>query len=281
MSGFPQHLANGESIRKTMQKDSVQVSRFEDAEHGTITAYDKNDCFSMTGGRQKAAFTMAEVLITLMILGIIAILTLPALTKKVQNYIAVTKLKKAYSEMSQMALNIKTSSDCNDLNCTGLPAYRTPFYDFATMRTKFLELANVKDAKTSSPLRPIRNLKDNNDMWTGFSQSGCFLTKNGFYYCLSGIGVYSPQNGTIRIGVGLEPPEAVKKYIAGRNFFFFGINNKFQVVPMYHASFNTNTLILQDNAYRGAGYCNPNQNEYQYSYSCASRIMIRGWKMDY
>ena len=43
------------------------------------------------------AFTLAEVLITLGIIGIVAAMTLPAIIQKQQDKITVTKLKKMYS----------------------------------------------------------------------------------------------------------------------------------------------------------------------------------------
>lgn len=50
----------------------------------------------------KKAFTLAEVLITLGIIGIVAAMTLPILIGKYQKMQTATQLKKAYSEISQM-----------------------------------------------------------------------------------------------------------------------------------------------------------------------------------
>lgn len=50
------------------------------------------------------AFTMAEVLITLGIIGIVAAMTLPALVAKYQKNVTSNRLKKIYSTLSQ-ALN--------------------------------------------------------------------------------------------------------------------------------------------------------------------------------
>ncbi len=61
----------------------------------------------MRGGGQrrfKLAFTLAEVLITLGIIGIVAAMTLPALIKNYQGYILQNQLKKAYS-IIQSAVN--------------------------------------------------------------------------------------------------------------------------------------------------------------------------------
>lgn len=53
---------------------------------------------------KKAGFTLAEVLITLGIIGIVAAMTMPALVGKYQEKSTVTRVKKFYSMMSQ-ALN--------------------------------------------------------------------------------------------------------------------------------------------------------------------------------
>lgn len=50
---------------------------------------------------KKKAFTLAECLITLGIIGIVAAMTLPSLIQKHQERVAVTKVKKFYSIMSQ------------------------------------------------------------------------------------------------------------------------------------------------------------------------------------
>ena len=50
---------------------------------------------------EKTAFTLAEVLITLGIIGVVAALTLPALIQNNRNKELQTGLKKAYSVISQ------------------------------------------------------------------------------------------------------------------------------------------------------------------------------------
>ena len=50
---------------------------------------------------RKAAFTMAEVLITLGIIGIVAAMTLPTLIGKYQKKVTVTRLKRTYTVLSQ------------------------------------------------------------------------------------------------------------------------------------------------------------------------------------
>lgn len=54
----------------------------------------------------KNGFTLAEVLITLGIIGVVAAMTLPALINKINDKHNIASLKKAYSLMTQAALNI-------------------------------------------------------------------------------------------------------------------------------------------------------------------------------
>lgn len=52
-------------------------------------------------GARKGAFTLAEVLITLGIIGVVAALTLPSLIQKYQDQVLENQLKKMYSTLSQ------------------------------------------------------------------------------------------------------------------------------------------------------------------------------------
>uniref|UniRef100_UPI004029BEED type II secretion system protein n=1 Tax=Candidatus Scatousia sp. TaxID=3085663 RepID=UPI004029BEED len=52
----------------------------------------------------KKAFTLAEVLITLGIIGIVAAMTLPTVVNKYQERVTVTKVKKFYSLINQALL---------------------------------------------------------------------------------------------------------------------------------------------------------------------------------
>ena len=54
--------------------------------------------------KRKAAFTLAEVLITLGVIGIVASLTLPSLIQKQQDKATVSRLEKIYSVLSQASL---------------------------------------------------------------------------------------------------------------------------------------------------------------------------------
>ncbi len=61
----------------------------------------KDNLTEMVFSLKHAAFTLAEVLITLGIIGVVAALTIPNIIKHYQNKVTVTKLQKAYSILNQ------------------------------------------------------------------------------------------------------------------------------------------------------------------------------------
>ena len=68
----------------------------------------------------KNGFTLAEVLITLGIIGVVCALTLPSLIEKHQKQVTITKLKKIYSVLSQQILLANSqTTPANEFLTTG------------------------------------------------------------------------------------------------------------------------------------------------------------------
>lgn len=74
----------------------------------------------LSAGIFKNGFTLAEVLITLGIIGIVAAMTLPTIIQKQQEKVTVNRLKKTYSALSQAYLMI--SKDYGDPENWGMSA---------------------------------------------------------------------------------------------------------------------------------------------------------------
>lgn len=115
--------------------------------------------------KPKLGFTLAEVLITLSIIGVVAALTIPGLMKNYQNRQYVSGLQKAYSELNQAFQQMAADAECpGDLGCAfdyGMDynngfAYRV---DEATDRTKMGD-------KIASYFHIAKNCK--------LTQTGCF-----------------------------------------------------------------------------------------------------------
>ena len=70
---------------------------------------------------KKFGFTLAEVLITLAVVGVVAAMTIPTLVVSYQKQQYVAGLKKAYTQAYQSIINLTTNLGCaGDLKCTNL-----------------------------------------------------------------------------------------------------------------------------------------------------------------
>lgn len=63
----------------------------------------------------KKAFTLAEILITMGIVGVVSAITIPALNQSWQKQAYVTQLRKVYSEVAQAAVRLKTDRNVQSL----------------------------------------------------------------------------------------------------------------------------------------------------------------------
>ena len=65
-------------------------------------------------------FTLAEVLVTLGIIGVVSAMTVPTLIQNYQRKSYVTQLHKVYNEMSQAAIQFQTDRNAVNLKEAGL-----------------------------------------------------------------------------------------------------------------------------------------------------------------
>ena len=106
------------------------------------------------------SFTLAEILITLGIIGIVAAMTLPTLLTKVQSVILKSQLKKEYSVI-QNALNITSNEGI--INCyiyypQDGTAYRNVTTQCNNLKTRFAEILNAK--KVTNVYKDLYKKKD-------------------------------------------------------------------------------------------------------------------------
>ena len=72
------------------------------------------------GAINRAAFTLAEVLVTLGIIGVVSAMTVPTLMQNYQRQSYVTQLHKTYNEFSQALLRYQTDRNAINLSEAGL-----------------------------------------------------------------------------------------------------------------------------------------------------------------
>lgn len=91
----------------------------------------------------KKGFTLAEVLTTLMVIGVVAALTIPSMMNSYKKQAKVVKLKKAYSQLSQAMKMIPISKGCPaaDFECAGF--WELDKYGRSKLLSEQLKVANL------------------------------------------------------------------------------------------------------------------------------------------
>ena len=107
----PQPSPIGEGVSNKLNNE-IQSGVQDDA-HSPKLTYSFINLFSYLS-RKRAAFTLAEVLITLGIIGVVAAMTMPSLIANYQNRVLLTAVKKTYSVFNnavKLALSDRESTD--------------------------------------------------------------------------------------------------------------------------------------------------------------------------
>ena len=227
-----------------------------------------------------SGFTLAEVLITLTIIGVIAAITIPNLMQKYEKQQTVTKLKKAYNNINRMAKNIQQNSGCDDLECVNFYSLvnSTSVANTGDLQKKFVELAGVKDAKVfvEQPWIYSKTLYCANTGCESIADiRNYFITQDGLLYSV----VALQSNTMLRISVATKQYVKGKtSYIKGKDLFYFVISNNYNVSP---AGVYGNTAVTSETEnWEINNGCAPNSSS-AYFLSCAARIIRNGWEIDY
>ena len=188
---------------------------------------------------KKSAFTMAEVLITLGILGIVIAMTLPLIISHYQKKQTTTQLKKVYSTLKQATEFAKYKYgnvedwDYNLDENTFLQTYYAPY------------------------LRTIINKESNTYEYTDLSgkehtqKRPTLVLEDGTYIFIIIVKAY---NNPFHIAVDINGNKSPNKI--GRDLFVFSIvNNQFQTYDQYKGRNWTRTALISQGT---SGQCNPN-----------------------
>ncbi len=133
---------------------------------------------------KKAAFTLAETLITLTIIGVIAALTIPNLISNYQKHTYVVGLKKANSNLQNAWKMIPINQGCpaGDYECAGLDVYwRTPVLP---IDGKTFQYQDDKNLYILSKQFKVQYSDFNRNCTNTKAESGfsCFVTDDGMQF---------------------------------------------------------------------------------------------------
>lgn len=215
----------------------------------------------------KKGFTLAEVLVTLGIIGVVSAMTIPSLTQNWQKQAYVAQLKKVYSEISQavsaaiqdeMAINMgETSYNYNARNVNGfLHKYFKVVQDCGRNKQPCFA-SNYKNIDGSSYRR-------------GFDCTASVSIASGAAICIDGDGWW-PDDEDWHYSVYAYVDVNGKKgpNIFGRDMFFMEIYGDGTIGDSYQAK-----------NWWGHGYgCVPSPGIY--GNGCITSILVDGWSMDY
>lgn len=226
---------------------------------------------------KKLAFTLAEVLIVIGIIGIVAEMTIPELVADYQKQIYVTQFKKAYVVANDALKQMSLSNGCiSDLGCTGLFASTTTQQSLGTEFIKYFKVSKDCGAppRTSTcwPSRTNYNYDGTSPFYDYFPSATTyqFITNDGMSFSI--LNSSNDCSGSI-CGVvdvdtnGIKPPNT-----DGRDTFKFSIHYQ---DPFIYVSGSRQYNYWNDS---GQNYCSPSNKD---GLRCGGRIIEKNWTMDY
>ena len=238
--------------------------------------------------KKKFAFTLAEVLITLSILGVVAAISIPNIIQQYQKRVTITKLKKAYSQINQMASNIAINSGCigQTVKCSGLmdESYNDKFGSRDWV-VKFKDLTglkgDIKSIDAGTRLYCDKNNCNSKDLWLYYM----IKLNDGLGYAIRKSQWNKGNTQEVPIGVyAITDTKDNAKLVMGKNVFLFLIYDNFQVEPgvfCLGCGSKMNPMSKAYNANDINTFCNPSYNNGNNGLNCAARIIRDGWKMNY
>jgi len=208
----------------------------------------------------KKAFSLAEILVTLMIIGVIAGMTIPALRKDSTNKATATNLKKIYSELNHSFSLYLTENYASKL-C------RTRIFDETSQFENFVkEKLNV--AYTCDESEPEKCFGNDNLV----TSTKSYLLTSGIAIAFGEFDTNSCPDDYAIIFIDTNGPKPPNK--GGTDQFMLNVNGS----GLVQTSNNLNSPNYVENAKET---CENSQNDYDAAWACAIHIQSNGWEIKY
>ena len=214
----------------------------------------------------KKAFTLSEVLITLGIIGIIAVLTVPAVMKNYRNRMYVAQLRKVYSQLSDAAqaiMNDQKTAHFSETtaaaatSCTNRAKGECQAGAGYFLNTYFKPIKrDCGYADNKSDVCAVKQYKSISGQDAGTLLGDyCIQTTNGVAICMY---YFNKDIGQVsKINIDINGPS--EPNMTGRDVFWMFVDDDGKI--------NDNGVPEECS--------NPNSG------GCLARIMRAGWRMDY
>lgn len=220
---------------------------------------------------KSAAFTLAEVLVTLGIIGGVAAMTMPSLIVNYQKQQTVTRLKKSYNILYQTL--VRNEADDNDIIIdASAPTIQTSIDYVETYLAPYMQIikkcgtdttgecefyAKGLNGSTMSGIEHCNNTSTKIFLNDGVEIMPCITTNANYMQ------FYIDINGN-------KKPNVVGKDVFA---FEYALKTDYSIYKKLFPRFNYDTV--EDHIADQENRCNKNQN----GLACASLIMVDGWQM--
>ena len=229
--------------------------------------------------KKKSAFTLAEVLITLGIIGVVAALTVPAIITKYKKVVTIAKLKKTYSILNQIAMHSIDDNWISDLSSLDFNAEAVENYFKTYWQPYFKDSIVISENGyqlygTSRPFSGLNGSAGSIGILTSYSEGRIyFTTSDGTGYCLMLLTYVNDGDNTViqfnsKPSVFVDINGTKKPNTFGKDVFIFDFYEN-TVKPR---GANQNMETLNNNCSLNA----TGSGEY-----CTAKIMKDGWEINY
>ena len=242
--------------------------------------------------KKNIAMTLAEVLITLGIIGIVAALTISTLFNNYQKQEYSSKLKKFYTTFNEALTNLSSDYGCQgDLRCTGLFSPTSTHIDLGEAIVKYFQTSKVCSTAANCLTKLASDYYDGSG--TRYSLDGGFykfITSDGTairlennrnncstqWWSNNKTGHMRQACATVVVDVnGFKPPNAF-----GRDLFQFYITN--EKGPLLYPSGGIDDGRSANNWWKNTSgeivKCHEADKRGAF---CAGRVFEEGWQMNY
>ncbi len=235
---------------------------------------------------KKSGFTLAEVLVTLGIIGVISAMTVPSLMQNYQRKSYVTQLNKVYNLLSQALMSYQNDKNAIDLAEAGL----TSAAEVKNFLNKYLKVsATCYTAFTPCFASTYKNMNgttlNNGSYWAGTANAPCVSLVSGAAICMEQAKYHSTKWGDVTSPYGhitIDINGQQGPNIAGRDLFF--------VTYYLDGSIDEDGVPPACKTQGQCGSSKTNPQDARAALGCAARSDAKGcfglilnadWEMDY
>ena len=230
-------------------------------------------------------FTLAEVLITLGIVGIVAVLTIPSVMKDYKNRLYTAQLEKVYAQINNAtqaimhdenvdnfyetkANGVDKFTDSTKQTCTGgLPYFLSNYFEAVK---KNCATGNADELCVAGSSTSSYKYIDGSNAGGISTGTYCIQLASGAAIC----GFHNPGNNCTSLVVdvnGQAPPN-----IAGRDLFSMDIHKDGSLSDYSSGCSDNNFGCTADRCNAGGG-----NGVYESACGCITAVIEAGWKMEY